>query len=147
MTGSSIRCAPPSSSSICFLSNDGYFARQGYDPSPLRAILPAVKPGRAPCRDWWRRVEFILGYSDTTAHLNEEIVGIRGGRIEAVWRVAARGQEPDRSLLSIGGKYTGISLWVSRPASYYLSEYPPDNFVGMRVETPAMTEQNTLRVP
>jgi biuret amidohydrolase len=25
-----------------FLSNDGYVARQGYDPSPLRAILPAV---------------------------------------------------------------------------------------------------------
>lgn len=25
-----------------FLSNDSYFARQGYDPSPLRAILPAL---------------------------------------------------------------------------------------------------------
>lgn len=25
-----------------FLSPDGYFARKGYDPSPLRAILPAV---------------------------------------------------------------------------------------------------------
>ena len=25
-----------------FLSNDGYFARKGYDPAPLRAILPAV---------------------------------------------------------------------------------------------------------
>jgi len=27
---------------IDFLSPDGYFARKGYDPSPLRAVLPAV---------------------------------------------------------------------------------------------------------
>jgi nicotinamidase-related amidase len=27
---------------IDFLSSDGYFARKGYDPSPLRAILPTV---------------------------------------------------------------------------------------------------------
>ena len=38
------------------------------------------------------RVEFIAGYSDSTVHLHEEIIGIRGGRIEAVWRVAARGK-------------------------------------------------------
>lgn len=25
-----------------FLSNTGYFAKSGYDPSPLRAILPTV---------------------------------------------------------------------------------------------------------
>lgn len=34
-----------------FLSTDGYFARQGYDPTPLRAILPAVNRLIAACRD------------------------------------------------------------------------------------------------
>jgi D-serine deaminase-like pyridoxal phosphate-dependent protein len=38
------------------------------------------------------RIEFVVGYSDTTVHLHEEIVGIRGGRVESVWRVAARGK-------------------------------------------------------
>ena len=38
------------------------------------------------------KIEFVVGYSDTTVHLHEEIVGVRGGRVEAVWRVAARGK-------------------------------------------------------
>ena len=38
------------------------------------------------------RVEFVVGYSDTTVHLHEEIIGARGGRIESAWRVAARGK-------------------------------------------------------
>src|SRR5207253_1316895 len=38
------------------------------------------------------RLEFIVGYSDTTVHLHEEIVAMRAGRIEAVWRVAGRGK-------------------------------------------------------
>ena len=38
------------------------------------------------------KIELIVGYSDTTVHLHEEIVGVRGGRIEAVWRVAGRGR-------------------------------------------------------
>lgn len=33
-----------------FLSTDGYFARQGYDPSALRAILPALSRLIAACR-------------------------------------------------------------------------------------------------
>jgi D-serine deaminase-like pyridoxal phosphate-dependent protein len=37
-------------------------------------------------------VEFIVGYSDTTVHLHEEIIGIRGGHVEAVWSVAGRGR-------------------------------------------------------
>jgi D-serine deaminase-like pyridoxal phosphate-dependent protein len=37
-------------------------------------------------------VEFIAGYSDSTVHLHDEIVGTRRGRIEAIWRVAARGK-------------------------------------------------------
>lgn len=38
------------------------------------------------------QLELIVGYSDTTVHLHEEIVGLRGGSVEAVWRVAARGR-------------------------------------------------------
>jgi D-serine deaminase-like pyridoxal phosphate-dependent protein len=38
------------------------------------------------------KVELIVGYSDTTVHLHEEIVGVRNGRIEAIWRVAGRGR-------------------------------------------------------
>jgi D-serine deaminase-like pyridoxal phosphate-dependent protein len=38
------------------------------------------------------RVEFIVGYSDTTVHLHEEIVGIRRGCVEAIWPIAARGR-------------------------------------------------------
>jgi D-serine deaminase-like pyridoxal phosphate-dependent protein len=38
------------------------------------------------------KIELIVGYSDTTVHLHEEIVGVRGGRIESIWRVAARGK-------------------------------------------------------
>jgi D-serine deaminase-like pyridoxal phosphate-dependent protein len=38
------------------------------------------------------QLELIVGYSDTTVHLHEEIVGLRAGRVEAVWRVAARGR-------------------------------------------------------
>jgi D-serine deaminase-like pyridoxal phosphate-dependent protein len=38
------------------------------------------------------QLELIVGYSDTSVHLHEEIVGLRGGRIEALWRVAARGR-------------------------------------------------------
>ena len=36
--------------------------------------------------------KLIVGYSDTTVHLHEEIVAVRNGRIEAVWRIAGRGR-------------------------------------------------------
>jgi D-serine deaminase-like pyridoxal phosphate-dependent protein len=38
------------------------------------------------------KIEFVVGYSDTTVHLHEEIVATRAGRIEAIWRVAGRGR-------------------------------------------------------
>jgi D-serine deaminase-like pyridoxal phosphate-dependent protein len=37
-------------------------------------------------------VEFVVGYSDTTVHLHEELVAQRGGRIVAVWPIVARGR-------------------------------------------------------
>jgi D-serine deaminase-like pyridoxal phosphate-dependent protein len=38
------------------------------------------------------KLEFVVGYSDTTVHLHDEIVGVRNGNVEAVWRIAARGR-------------------------------------------------------
>ena len=38
------------------------------------------------------RIEFVVGYSDTTVHLHEEMIGVRDGTIEEVWRIAGRGR-------------------------------------------------------
>jgi D-serine deaminase-like pyridoxal phosphate-dependent protein len=38
------------------------------------------------------KVELIIGYSDTTVHLHEQIIGVRQGRVEAIWQVAGRGR-------------------------------------------------------
>ena len=38
------------------------------------------------------KVQFVVGYSDTTVHLHERIHAIRGGRVEASWAVQARGR-------------------------------------------------------
>ena len=38
------------------------------------------------------RIQFIVGYCDTTVHLHDEIVGLRNGLIECVWQVAGRGK-------------------------------------------------------
>ena len=38
------------------------------------------------------RLEWIVGYSDTTVHLHDEIHATRKGRIEAVWPIVGRGK-------------------------------------------------------
>jgi D-serine deaminase-like pyridoxal phosphate-dependent protein len=38
------------------------------------------------------KIEFIVGYTDTTVHLHEELYAIRDARIEAAWPVAGRGK-------------------------------------------------------
>jgi D-serine deaminase-like pyridoxal phosphate-dependent protein len=38
------------------------------------------------------KLELIVGYSDTTVHLHEEIVAVRNGRIKAIWQIAGRGR-------------------------------------------------------
>ena len=38
------------------------------------------------------KVQFVVGYSDTTVHLHEKIFGHRGGRVEQAWIVQARGR-------------------------------------------------------
>jgi len=59
-------------------------------PAPLVDLDEFEAPSPTPAVG--DRVEFVVGYHDTTVHLHEEIVGIRKGRVEAVWRVAARGK-------------------------------------------------------
>ena len=34
------------------------------------------------------RIEFVVGYGDTTVHLHDELYGIRDGRVESVWSIA-----------------------------------------------------------
>jgi D-serine deaminase-like pyridoxal phosphate-dependent protein len=75
----------------------------GAVPSPLR--LPPAKPAKLSAEhatvelekpsatpEVGDKVEFVVGYGDTTVHLHEEIVAVRGGRVEAIWPVAARGR-------------------------------------------------------
>ena len=38
------------------------------------------------------KIEFIVGYTDTTVHLHDELYAIRDGRVEAVWPVLGRGK-------------------------------------------------------
>jgi D-serine deaminase-like pyridoxal phosphate-dependent protein len=38
------------------------------------------------------KIELIVGYSDTTVHLHEEIVAVRSGRIDAIWWITGRGR-------------------------------------------------------
>jgi D-serine deaminase-like pyridoxal phosphate-dependent protein len=38
------------------------------------------------------KLEWVVGYGDTTVCLHDEMVGIRGGKVEVVWPVAGRGK-------------------------------------------------------
>jgi D-serine deaminase-like pyridoxal phosphate-dependent protein len=38
------------------------------------------------------KIEFIVGYTDTTVHLHDELYAVRDGRIEEVWPVVGRGK-------------------------------------------------------
>jgi D-serine deaminase-like pyridoxal phosphate-dependent protein len=38
------------------------------------------------------KVEFVVGYSDTTTMLHDEIFGVRDGRLEVVWPILGRGK-------------------------------------------------------
>ena len=38
------------------------------------------------------RLEFIVGYSDTTVHLHDQIYGTRNGQVESIWDIQARGR-------------------------------------------------------
>jgi D-serine deaminase-like pyridoxal phosphate-dependent protein len=38
------------------------------------------------------KLEFVVGYGDTTVCLHDELVGVRDGRVEAVWPIEGRGK-------------------------------------------------------
>jgi D-serine deaminase-like pyridoxal phosphate-dependent protein len=38
------------------------------------------------------KIQFVVGYSDTTTMLHEEMYGVRDGRVEAVWPILGRGK-------------------------------------------------------
>jgi D-serine deaminase-like pyridoxal phosphate-dependent protein len=57
--------------------------------SAEHATIELENPSESPCVG--ERVAFIVGYSDTTVHLHEEIVAMREGRIEGIWKVVGRG--------------------------------------------------------
>jgi len=38
------------------------------------------------------KIEFVVGYTDTTVHLHDELYAVRDGRVEAVWPVLGRGK-------------------------------------------------------
>jgi D-serine deaminase-like pyridoxal phosphate-dependent protein len=58
--------------------------------SAEHATIELVEPAEAPRVG--DRVAMIVGYSDTTVHLHETMVGVRGGRVEQLWPIAARGR-------------------------------------------------------
>lgn len=56
-----------------YLSNDGYFARKGYDPAQLRAIIPAVErlvvaARAAGCRILWTRQGYRADAADASPY-------------------------------------------------------------------------------
>ena len=58
---------------IDFLSPEGYFAKKGYDPSPLRAIIPAVRrlvdaARFSGCRVIWTRQGYRADAADATRY-------------------------------------------------------------------------------
>jgi D-serine deaminase-like pyridoxal phosphate-dependent protein len=38
------------------------------------------------------KLEFVVGYSDTTVHLHDEMIGTRGNRVEVIWPILGRGK-------------------------------------------------------
>ena len=38
------------------------------------------------------KLEFVVGYSDTTVNLHDEMIGIRNGRVEVIWQILGRGK-------------------------------------------------------
>lgn len=70
-------------------------ARAFPDATPLRLSaehgqfdLPA--PSAAPAVG--ERIELLMGYGDTSVHLHETLVGVRGGKVEIVWPLLGRGR-------------------------------------------------------
>jgi D-serine deaminase-like pyridoxal phosphate-dependent protein len=58
--------------------------------SAEHATIELAEPAASPVVG--DKIEFIVGYTDTTTMLHEELYAIRDGRVEAVWPVLGRGK-------------------------------------------------------
>ncbi len=58
--------------------------------SAEHATLELARPAAAPRIG--DRVQFVAGYSDATVFLHDELHGVRGGRLEAIWPILGRGK-------------------------------------------------------
>jgi D-serine deaminase-like pyridoxal phosphate-dependent protein len=79
------------------MSSDGAVPRPLLD-MPVRSVglsaehstIELESPGSTPRVG--DKIEFVVGYTDTTVHLHEELYAVRDGRVEDVWPVAGRGK-------------------------------------------------------
>jgi len=58
--------------------------------SAEHTTLELARPASAPRVG--EHVEFVAGYSDATVFLHDELYGVRGGRLEAIWPILGRGR-------------------------------------------------------
>ena len=54
--------------------------------TPIELDAPSATP------DVGDKIEFVVGYSDTTTMLHDELYGTRDGIVEVVWPIAGRGK-------------------------------------------------------
>lgn len=82
---------------IDFLSPEGYFAKKGYDPSPLRAVIPAVRrlveaARFAGCRVIWTRQGYRADAADATPYdywrAERAGISLKAGRSDSLLRGA-----------------------------------------------------------
>ncbi len=65
---------------------------------PVRSVSLSAEHGRVQLEEpsaapeVGEKVEFVVGYSDSTVFLHDEMYGIRSGRVEVVWPVLGRGK-------------------------------------------------------
>jgi D-serine deaminase-like pyridoxal phosphate-dependent protein len=79
------------------MSSDGAVPQPRLD-SPVRSVglsaehatIELQAPSATP--QVGDKIEFVVGYTDTTVHLHEELYAVRDGRVEAVWPVVGRGK-------------------------------------------------------
>jgi hypothetical protein len=51
-----------------------------------------VAPVHTRCQPFRDKVEFVVGYPDTTTTLHDEVYATRNGKVEVVWPILGRGK-------------------------------------------------------
>jgi D-serine deaminase-like pyridoxal phosphate-dependent protein len=66
----------------------GGFSKMGFsaEHTTIELDAPSAKPAVGD------KLEFIVGYGDTTVHLHDVLYGVRGDIVEAEWPILARGK-------------------------------------------------------